>query len=108
MVVGVSADVKRVPNPQVVTFWPDNLGKLIPPVNAHRTVDPKHLPRIDERNKASFFLSDGVQENTPQELSQCGIIPHERHLWNATFYDYDVAHLYADSIEDQLRQNLQV
>lgn len=108
VVTGVQAEVKRVPNPQVVTFWPDNLGQLIPPTNAHRAVDPEHLPTIDERDKASFFLSDGIQENIPQELSQCGIIPHERHLWNATFYDYDVAHLYADSVQNQLRQNLQV
>jgi len=99
----VSADVKQVPNPQVVTFWPNELGKLIPPTNAHRRVDPEHLPTIDERSKASFFLSDGVQESTPQELTHCGIIPHERHLWNATFYDYEVAYLYAESVQHQIR-----
>lgn len=104
----VQAQVKRVPNPQVVTFWPNNMGSLIPPVNAHRLVDPTYLPKIDERTKASFFLSDGVQENTPQELSHCGIIPHERHLWSATFYDYQVAHLYAESVEHQLRQDLRI
>jgi len=102
----VTAEVKRVPNPQVVTFWPENLGTLIPPTNAHRRVDPEHLPTIDKRDKASFFLSDGIQTTVPLELQQCGIIPHERHLWNATFYDYDVAHLYAESVETQLRQNL--
>ena len=100
--VPVKAQVKQVPNPMVVTFWPDNLGSLVS--EAHRRVDPEHLPTIDERNKASFFLSDGNTKNTPQELQQCGIIPNERHLWNATFYDYHIAHLYAESVESQLRQ----
>ena len=107
-VTNVTADVKQVPNPMVVTFWPDNLGNLIPPNEAHRMVNPEHLPQIDEKNKVSFFLSDQDPNNTPQELSQCGIIPHERHLWNATFYDFNVAHLYADSIEHQLQQSLRV
>ena len=100
----VETSIRQVPNPMVVTFFPDNLGPLIPVNEAHRMVEPEHLPKIDGNKRVSFFLSDGEPANTPTELNHCGIIPNERHLWNATFYNYDVAHLYAESMDDQLRQ----
>lgn len=98
----VQTEVVRVAQPTVVTFWPDSLNPAVP-LSAHRPVNPNKLTKIDEQKFVSYFLSDGDGQKHPHDLIQCGIIPNERLNYNATFYDSEVAHLYANSIEHQLR-----
>ncbi len=98
----VETDVVRVARPTVVTYWPDSVNPAVPTA-AHRPVNPVKLPKIDQQEFCAYFLSDGNDQLRPLQLEHCGIIPHIRLNFNATFYDQEVANLYAKSVTFQLR-----
>lgn len=101
----VNVEVIRVSRPRVVTFYPEyknyppNIAAKYP--EAHHPVNPDTLNHIDENKFVSFFLSDGKAEPVP--LEECGIIPTVDFCYNTTFYDREVAHLYADSLRTRLK-----
>ena len=75
-------------------------------------VDEKLLPKIDSNERMWFYLS-GHDDRKGNELSSktqpwhvrmCGVCPDPLTPFNATFYDRDVAHLYADSLRVEIQR----
>lgn len=74
---------------------------------AYLKVDEKLLPKIDGNDKIWFYLSghdDRTTESEPLEVKLCGICPDKLTPFNATFYDRDVAYLYADSLRVEIKR----
>ena len=57
----------------------------------------KKLSRLDQNDYVTHFLSGKTSD--PASLQRCGIIPNGRHIFNSTFYDREIAHLYAESLQ---------
>lgn len=76
----------------------------------YEIVDTKLLPGIDDNEHVFFYLCDWEEINkepsiraseAPWDVWSCGVCPNEISPFNATFYDREVAHLYADSLREE-------
>ncbi len=89
-----------------------NLRRNVLLVQEYLKVDEKLLPKIDSNEKMWFYLSgyddrkgDDLSGKTqPWEVRMCGVCPDSVTPFNATFYDRDVAHLYADSLRVEIQR----
>lgn len=93
-----TVDVIRVDQPSVVLLYPSSPSR-------HTTmVDPDKLSTLDTNDYAKYFV-EGTQQKTdlePISLDDCGIIPSGQRLLNTTFYNQQVANLYAESLYKHL------
>ncbi len=89
-----------------------NLRRDVLNIQEYLKVDEQLLPRIDGNEKMWFYLigyddrkqEDGVTYDEPWEVRMCGVCPDSVTPFNATFYDRDVAHLYADSLRVEIQR----
>lgn len=91
-------EVIRIDRPSVVLLYPSS------PTRHTTTVDPTKLCNLDKNNFAKYFVEGDRQDggDDPIGLDDCGIIPSGQRLLNTTFYDREVATLYADSLRKHL------
>ena len=82
-----------------------NLRRNVLLVQEYLKVDEKLLPKIDSNERMWFYLTGHDRTNgDPWEVKMCGVCPDPVTPFNATFYDRDVAHLYADSLRVEIQR----
>jgi len=70
-------------------------------------VPPDEIRHIENNTKVFFYLTDATKrpdEQEPWDVWSAGLIPNLMAEFNASFYDRDVAHLYAESLRAEVRR----
>ncbi len=89
-----TVDVLQYASPYVILHYP-----VSGPADTHAIYNPNKLARIDEEPFVTYFLT-GKNCDEPIDLMTCSIIPDQvLYTYNSTFYDREVAHLYAESLQ---------
>ena len=71
------------------------------------TVPPDQIRHIENNDKVFFYLIDAAvapQDQDPWDIWSAGLVPNLMAEFNASFYDRDVAHLYAESLRAEVRR----
>lgn len=90
----------------VLQYQKPGIATICYPLHTLRTTTPIYdlnkLARLDENNLITYFLMSEA-DNKPIDLKTCSIIPDPvLYTYNSTFYDREIAYLYADSLQEQL------
>ncbi len=94
-----TVDVLHYKKPCVTLYYPVRWDA---PKNHCPISNPNKLTRIDENKFVSYFLI-GEDCDKPTDLRTCSIIPSGGgDTWNSTFYDREIAYLYAESLQTQI------
>ena len=92
--------LKRLDYPTIVTQWHGFNTQT-----EFRPVDDERVPKIDSNEKTFFYLQ-GLTEwkkgLEPWDVFSCGVCPNSMSTFSATFYDRQVAHLYASSLKAEV------
>ena len=101
-------NVRRIETPYIVeATYNSAIFPQYSPVNA------KNLSAIDKDNKTFYYLCSRKElfteptlerNDTPWDVWSCGIVPNGMSPFNATFYDREVAKLYAESLREECRR----
>jgi hypothetical protein len=70
-------------------------------------VPPDQIRHIENNDKVFFYLTDAAvapQDQDPWDIWSAGLVPNLMAEFNASFYDRDVAHLYAESLRAEVRR----
>jgi hypothetical protein len=70
-------------------------------------VAPDELRHIENNDMVFFYLTDASKrpdEQDPWDIWSAGLVPNLMAEFNASFYDRDVAHLYAESLRAEVRR----
>ena len=97
----VTVDVLQYIRPCVTLYYPIQYAV---PKDHHPIYNPNQLARIDEQPFLSYFLAGENRDNPVDliDLRTCSIIPNGGDVYNSTFYDREIAYLYAESLQVQL------
>lgn len=87
-------EIVEFKNPYIIFHYP---GIQNDPFHNKPIYNPKKLSRLDENDFAPYFLASKTTNPTPLHLA--GIIPNGQYIYNSTFYDREIAHLYAESLQ---------
>jgi len=100
-----TVDVLQYQKPFITTIYPVSWDAS----NTNRPIyDANKLARIDQLDENKFVTYYLMGENDkkpidPIDLRTCGIIPHSvLYGYYSTFYEREIAHLYADSLQKVL------
>lgn len=91
--------IRHIDYPIIVTTW---RGLSIHP--EYRPVDKDELSKIDEETKVHFYVQGNTDHKKgldPWSVFACGVCPSS-HTLNVTFYDREVAVLYAESLTHEM------
>ena len=86
--------VKHLDFPMIVTMW-----RGVSEKTDFRPVANESLANIDDNSRGFFYLQGHTEWKSgldPWDVWSCGVCPNE---FNATFYDKEVASLYAESLK---------
>lgn len=92
--------LKHLDCPTIVTAW-HGLSTQV----EFRPVDDECVPRIDANERPFFYLQGHTEWKKglePWDVFSCGVCPNEMSTFSATFYDREVAHLYASSLKAEV------
>lgn len=70
-------------------------------------VPPDQIRHIENNDKVFFYLTDAMvlpEDQDPWDIWSAGLVPNLMAEFNASFYDRDVAHLYAESLRAEVRR----
>ena len=70
-------------------------------------VPTDQIRHIENNTKVFFYLTDAMKrpdEQEPWDIWSAGLVPNLMAEFNASFYDRDVAHLYAESLRAEVRR----
>jgi hypothetical protein len=70
-------------------------------------VPPDEIRHIENNDKVFFYLIDAAKrpdDQDPWDIWSAGLVPNLMAEFNASFYDRDVAHLYAESLRAEVRR----
>jgi hypothetical protein len=70
-------------------------------------VPSDQIRHIENNDKVFFYLTDAAvapQDQDPWDIWSAGLVPNLMAEFNASFYDRDVAHLYAESLRAEVRR----
>jgi len=91
-------DILQYTRPCITLYYPIQHDA---PKDHSAIYNPNRLVRIDEHEFLSYFLA-GKNRDKPTDLRTCSIIPSGCDTYNSTFYDREIAYLYAESLQVQL------
>lgn len=89
--------IKHLDFPMIVTMWHGLSDKT-----DFRPVAKESLANIDDDSRGYFYLlghTEWKSGRDPWDVWACGVCPNE---FNATFYDREVARLYAESLKNEV------
>jgi len=92
--------LKHLDCPTIVTAWRGLNTQL-----EFRPVDSESVPKIDANERPFFYLQGHTEWKKglePWDVFSCGVCPNEMSTFSATFYDREVAHLYASSLKAEV------
>ena len=105
-----AVSIKRIEHPYIVASESGASG-LFP---QYKPVQRKQLSMIDVYDEQVFFYMCSYDElfrkqeidkkDAPWDVWSCGVVPNPMTPFNATFYDREVAHLYAESLREETRR----
>lgn len=105
--IGISLDLIKIEKPQVV------LGEVQPLGNGRRTLwREKQLRELEETGKPKTMVYGGaesiwVRGKRPDQVTDiylCNILPKNLTMYNCSFYNRDVAHLYMESLSEHIKR----
>lgn len=101
-------NIIQTENPAIGLAY-DRLG----PNRKFTPIEENSLDNIEQTRHALFYLYDVLNvgdASNPRaiEMRTTGILPASISLYNATFYDRDVAYLYADSLCEEMKTQMQI
>ena len=70
-------------------------------------VPADQIRHIENNDKVFFYLTDAMlrpDEQDPWDIWSAGLVPNLMAEFNASFYDRDVAHLYAESLRAEVQR----
>ena len=70
-------------------------------------VPPDEIRHVENNDKVFFYLIDAAKrpdEQDPWDVWTAGLVPNLMAEFNASFYDRDVAHLYAESLRAEVKR----
>lgn len=70
-------------------------------------VVPDQIRHIENNDMVFFYLIDAMkptEDQDPWDIWSAGLVPNLMAEFNASFYDRDVAHLYAESLRAEVRR----
>ena len=94
--------IKRVDAPVIAT-QKKNVGwrpQFVP-------VPPEQIRYIENNDQVFFYLTDAMiapEDQDPWDIWSAGLVPNLMAEFNASFYDREVAHLYAESLRAEVRR----
>lgn len=107
-----SAEDRKSPNVEVTRYQKPTIAHHSPIMrdmpqrhNCRPIFSKKALATLDQNHEdtAYFLIDDADNTNTVSHLRECGLIPDGFNIYGATFYNKEIAYLYADSLVKEMK-----